>query len=612
MPVIGIPVARLRTLLGKDISPDELLRVLGHLGCDVEGYTELSRVRCRACGAIHEMTASEEVPPACDTCGGPLRGTCDELPSLEVIRMELLAVRPDMFDPGGLARALRGYLGIELGQPHYTIEPPALNLTVDPSVCDPRSYRPEIACAVVEEAALDDDALKIVMKLQENLHWAIGRNRKHASIGVYDLDCVTAGLTYTTEDPDAFRFVPLGAPSLDAVHAMSLREILARHPKGVAFAHLLKEHARYPILKDERGAVLSMPPIINSEATKVTARTRRLFIDVTGLSRRIVSRTLNILVSSLIENLPGVRVRAVTVTRPPAGEPWLTPDFTPQPVAVDPRAAAGVLGLDITPEQAVELLRRMRNDARLERDGRIQVAVPAYRNDVMHPIDLVEDIAIAYGYHNIAPSLVPTFTVGGERRIESVSARVREILCGLGFLEVMTLPLTNEPLHDESLGRKPAGRAVRIANPISSEQTILRTEILPGLLDTLRRNVTNPLPQQIFEVGEVTELDPQADTGARDRRHIACGIVAARVGFEDAKAIAEALLREFGVPAVLTPCERPPFLPGRAAQLSCAGHPEPVMVFGEVHPETLERFGIQNPMVLLEGDVEALGGIASA
>jgi phenylalanyl-tRNA synthetase beta chain len=611
MPVVGIPVARLRTLMRTELAPDELLRVLGHLGCDVEGYTELLRVRCRGCGAVHEMTATEEVPPGCDHCGAPLRDQCDELPPLEVVRMELLAVRPDMFDPGGLARALRGYLGIETGAPRYTIDPPALAVTVDPSVRDPRSYRPAIACAVVEDVRLDDDALKIVMKLQENLHWAIGRNRKHASIGVYDLDAIEPDLTYTTEDPETFRFAPLGAAGTDAAHAMSLREILTRHPKGIAFAQLLAGHARYPILKDRRGQVLSMPPIINSEATKVRPETRRFFIDVTGLARRTVNRTLNILVTSLIENLPGVRVRAVEVRGPDPGEAWVSPDFAPQPMEIDPAHAARVLGIDITPADAVALLERMRNDACLTPSGRIAVSVPAYRNDILHAMDLVEDIAIAYGYHNIPPSLVPTFTVGGALPIETLSEHARSLCCGLGFQEVMTLVLTNAALHDELLGREPQTRAVRIGNPVSSEQTMLRTELLPGLLDTFRRNVTHPLPQQIFEMGEVTLLDPAAETGARDRRHLACGVVAGRAGFEDAKAIAEALLREFGRSGTLREVERAPFLPGRAAGvwLDEAATGEPAMVFGEVHPETLERFGIQNPVVLLETDLELLGGL---
>jgi phenylalanyl-tRNA synthetase beta chain len=606
VPVVGIPVERLRTLLGRALDPQELLRHLGHLGCDVEGYTQLERVRCRTCGAIHERTASEEVPPACEVCGAELRSSCEPLPPLEVIRMELLAVRPDMFDPGGLARALRGYLAIETGLPSYAVGAPAARLRVDGAVRAADSYRPWIVAAVLEDVALDADALKIVMKLQENLHWAIGRDRKHASIGVYDFDTVADQLVYTVGEPDTRRFVPLGAPAGGARQAMTLREILERHPKGTAYAELLRGHARYPLLTDREGRVLSMPPIINSEETRVTAASRRLLIDVTGLAERTVSRALNILVSSLLENLPGARARTVEIVGP-GDERRVTPDFTPQAMTVSVARAARVLGVELVPEQAADLLRRMRHEVRPDGDA-LAVGVPAYRNDILHEMDLVEDLAIAYGYHNITPSLVPTFTVGGQRPIEGLAERARALLCGLGFLEVMTLLLTGEDVHDRWLGRPPSDRAVRLANPVSGEQAILRTGLLPGLLDTFRRNLTHALPQQVFEVGEVTFLDPSAETGARDVRHLAAGVISSRVGFEDAKAVAEAILREFGRPGSLRRLEVAPFLPGRAAE-AIGPDGRVLLSFGEVHPEVLERFGLQNPTILLEGDLQALGGI---
>jgi phenylalanyl-tRNA synthetase beta chain len=609
MPVVGIPVERLRALLGRPLDPQDLLRHLGHLGCDVEGYTQLERVRCRACGAIHERTSSEEIPPACEVCGAELRASCEALPPLEVIRMELLAVRPDMFDPGGLARALRGYLEIETGLPRYPVGPPAARLTVDAAVRDPRSYRPWIVAAVLENVTLDPDALKIVMKLQENLHWAIGRNRKHASIGVYDFDTVEPELVYGVGEPATRSFVPLGAQSLDARHAMTLREILARHPKGIAFAGLLADHARYPLLTDRTGRVLSMPPIINSEETKVTAASRRLVIDVTGLAERTVGRTLNILVSSLCENLPGVQVRAVEI-RGPGEERRVTPDFAPQAASVSTARAARVLGVDLDPEQGAALLRRMRHDVTVQGDA-LCVSVPAYRNDILHERDLVEDLGIAYGYHNIVPSLVPTFTVGDARAIETLAESTRALLCGLGFLEVMTLLLTGEEVHDRGLGRAPAVDAVRLANPVSSEQTMLRTSLLPGILETFRRNVIHPLPQSVFEIGEVTLLDSGADTGARDVRNFACGEISPRAGFEEIKAIADAIGREFRRPWRLEPLEAAPFLRGRAAVAILEGG-GPVLRFGEVHPDVLERFGLQNPTVLLEGDLEALGGTAAS
>ncbi len=609
MPVIGIPLEKLRTLMRADPSPEELLTRLGHLGCDVEGFTTLKRVRCDACGTAIEMTEQEDVPPRCETCGADLREGHSELEPLEVVRMELLAVRPDMFDPGGLARVLRGYVGDECGAPRYEVDAPVLTLTVDPVVTEEDSYRPWIACAVIEQVHLDLDTLKIIMKLQENLHWAVGRNRKHASIGVYDLATLTGDITYTAEDPDSFAFTPLGAAGPGLAHAISLRTILKEHPKGSAYAHLLEALKRYPVLKDARGQVLSMPPVINSEATKVTVDSTGLFIDVTGLGRRVVERTLNIMVSSVLENVPGARVRAVKIDGPGSGEQRVTPDFSLQTMTLSPARAARVIGVGIDPPRAAELLRRMRHDAQVTGPDEVTVGIPAYRADILHPIDLIEDLAIAYGYHNIPPRLVPTFTVGREHPIEALSDRLRTALQGLGFLEVMTLVLTHPAAHDDALGRPRDEQVVQVAHPISNEQTMLRSSLLPGLLATLEHNLTQPLPQKIFEVGDVTRLDPAAETLARERRTFACAMIGTRCGFEDIKAVAEAILRELGVSWELRPVQAAPFLAGRAAEAvgiapNAPGPGTEILTFGEIQPEVLLRFHLQNPAVLLEGDLE--------
>lgn len=482
MPVIGIPLDALRRRIGADLPGDKLLRTLEEIGCDVEGFARLPRTRCRRCGWVEERTPTEESSARCDRCDADHRAdptSIEDLPEIEVVRMELLAVRPDMFDPGGLARALRGYLDIETGMAAYAVGDVAAMVRVDPSVRDRKSLRPYIACAVVENAVLDEDAVKILMKLQENLHWALGRNRKLASIGVYDFDTFDAELEYTTEDPDRFAFIPLGASDGRPV---TLREILTSHPKGRAYRHLFEGSTRYPILRDRKGHVLSMPPIINSDATKVHTGTKRLFIDVTGMGARIVGRTLNIVVTSLLENLPGASLRKVEIeggTDP--GNPAkslasvaTTPDLHPERATLRTEAASRLIGIPLDTGRAVELLRRMRHDARALDGGTIEVLVPAYRNDILHERDLIEDVAIAHGYHRIAPSLLPARTVGRALRSEDLTSSLREAVCGLGFFEVMTLVLTNDEDHDLALGIDSAELAVRIANPISSEQTRLR------------------------------------------------------------------------------------------------------------------------------------------
>lgn len=614
MPVIGIPLESLRERLGRTLEGDELLRILEQVGCDVEGYARLKRSRCARCGWVEERTETEEPPARCDRCEADHRqdpASLASLSDLEVVRMELLAVRPDMFDPGGLARALRGYLGIETGLPDYPTGESGVVVRVDPSVRDPRSSRPHIACAILDGVRLDGDRVKILMKLQENLHWALGRNRKHASIGVYDMAGLDESIVYTTEDPDAYSFVPLGSADMAP---RSLRGILEDHPKGKAYRHLLDGFLRYPILRDGSGRVLSMPPIINSEQTKVHPESTRLFIDVTGLGERVVQRTLNILVTSLAENLPEARILRVKIEgasdrggSAARSESIETPDLSAQAATLDVVAAARLIGIGIDAPATVSLLERMRHRATIEGQGRIRVEIPAYRNDIMHERDLMEDLAIAYGYHRIRPELLPARTIGRPLEVETQTERLRDALCGLGFLEVTTLVLQNDETHDLMLGCNVDARAVRIENPISGDQTRLRTRLIPGLLQVLRHNLHEPLPQRIFEVGDVSWLDPEAETGASEHRMLAFAVISPRAGFTDARAVGEAVIREFGAQARWEAADEAPFLSGRCARISTDGG-EVVGLIGEIDPEVLERFGFQNPIAIGEVWVDALAG----
>jgi phenylalanyl-tRNA synthetase beta chain len=642
MPVIGIPVAELLRCTRREIPRDDLLRVLGEIGCDVDGFEVLGRVRCTSCGFIVELVGKEEAPPRCERCDADLRAPAalDRLPDLEVVRMELLAVRPDLFDPGGLGRALRGVLGIEIGLLEYPVGPAAMRLRVDPSVRREQSLRPWIAAAVLESVTLGEDRLKIVMKMQENLHWALGRNRKHASIGVYDLDSlgldslgpdspgvVSRGpdspalsgqddLEYTTEDPDRCAFVPLGAPGTGEEHRLTLRAILAEHPKGKAFAHLLGGFDRYPILRTAAGRVLSMPPIINSEETKVTPKSRRLLIDVTGTGRRIVHRTLNILASSLLELDPGARLSKVRVQFPDAEE--VTPDFTPQEASLDLAAAERLLGIPLGASQARDLLRRMGHavgEAEGEiAGGRLRVRVPAWRNDILHERDLVEDLAIAHGYGNFPRRLTPTQTLGKPREEERRADRLRVVLAGLGFSEIVGYFLTCHEQSDGVLGLPPHPATVLLENPISVEQMQLRTSLLPGILHTFARNRSNSLPQQVFEVGDVTFADPAAETGALELRHAALGLIGPKAGFADIRALTEAVVREGGRSLRLRAHEVPFLLEGRGALLlgdDAKGREVAWGVLGEVHPRVLETLGLQNPVVIVELIVPGPHGLAA-
>jgi len=596
--------------IGTDLSRDDLVLHLQHLGCDMEGFATMRRYRCEKCENLMEITETENPPVLCDRCGSDYKDSPDllsEFGSTEVIRMELLPVRPDMFDPGGLARVLRNYLGENSEPARYELAPPACSVRVDPSVDTEACRRPFIACAVMHGIELNDDRIKVVMKLQENLHWALGRDRKHASIGVYDLDTVTTGqFTYRAVGPEELTFAPLG---FDADHKITPARVLEEHPKGVGYARLLQDFSGYPFLFDEQDNVLAMIPIINSESTRVQMGTTSFFIDVTGSGRRIVDKTLNIMVTSLLELCPGATAEQVTMNYP--DQQVVTPDLSPQQVDLDPAHTARFIGLDLSPADVEGHLRQMGHGVTLREDGGMDVAVPAYRNDIMHPVDLVEDVAIAYGYHNVEPRLVATLTVGTEQPVEVFSEAARRAMTGQGYLEVLTLILSSPEANYDSLLLPRREEYVLIDNPISVEQTMIRTTLVPGLLETFGINTNHEMPQRIFEVGNISLLHELAETGAREVRMAAAGATGPRVDYSEIRAACEALLADLGwtlrtVPADGAPC----FIPGRGARVLATpvdgGEENEVGLMGEVHPQVLENYKLVQPAAVFEVDLSRL------
>jgi phenylalanyl-tRNA synthetase beta chain len=592
MPVVSIATGTLKRLIGKSLSRDELVAALEQLGNDVEGTASVTAFRCDKCGQVTEVLERASFNGECEWCGSK---ALVETGTSEVIRISLLPVRPDMFDAAGLARALRGYLGIETGLPVYRVEPSGFKVNVQPGL---ESIRPYLVACVVRGLVMDDETVKTVMKMQENLHWALGRNRRRASIGVYDLDTVEPDFEYSAVAPDGVRFVPLFGMPEGMVEATP-KEILEKHPKGVGYKHLLEKFDKYPLLSDAGGKVLSMPPIINSEETRVTQKTRHLFIDVTGPDKNAIEKTIAVIACGLADL--GAKVETVQVVYPD-GTKEVTPNLKPQVRTIDAKAAERLVGVEVP--DMVKVLERMRYGARSEAGG-ITLQIPAYRADIMHEYDIFEDVAISYGYHNIAPRLVPSMTVGSHQPVEELSTTARRVMTGLGFLEIMTPVLTSAAEHYEKLGLPVPGHYVRLENPISVEQTMARAQLVTGILSTLRVNTTREMPQQIFEAGDCFEIAEEMETGVRTRRKLAAGITGPRAGYTDVKQTLDSLGRELGRELRFEPFETPTFISGRCARVFERAADQEAFwgILGEVHPAVLESFGIGQPTALLEVDL---------
>lgn len=535
----------------------------------------------------------------------PLTRLREELPMIglgwerddnEGFEVEIFPNRPDMLSPEGLARAYKGFLGIRKGIPQYTVKSSFCEVYVNRDVCE---VRPCSVFAIVRNIPMDEEVLKSIIQLQEKLHISYCRNRRKASIGIHDLDKFKPPVRYTVKTSD-FKFKPL-----DYTVEMTVKEILERHPKGIEFGYILAGFDKYPIIEDSQGLVLSMPPIINSDYTKIDENTRNIFIDCTGLDWKTVSSVLNIIVTSLAER--GGEIHKVKVFYPfetPFGMVFESPILKTEEVKLSLGFVNKILGEKLTMDDVLEFLQRMRYDAVKYSEEEVLVKIPAYRVDVMHPIDLVEDIAIAYGYGRIKPEIPRVFTKGGESYIEKFSSKVRLIMVGLGFQEVITDILTNP--HDlfTAMRVKPEP-VVELENPKTIEYTVCRSWLMPCLMKILSRNRHREYPQRIFEVDDVVVLDENSETGARNVRKLAAVSIHSEADYAEIKAVVDTLLKILNVDFHIRPGEHPSFIEGRVGFIE-ATTGENLGFLGEIHPEVLENFGLENPSVGLEINLESV------
>ncbi|WP_292520073.1 phenylalanine--tRNA ligase subunit beta [Methanoculleus sp.] len=512
----------------------------------------------------------------------PMIGADIERIEEDHVDVEFFPDRPDLYSPEGVARAMRGFLGIEEGLPVYTVRPSGITFSVDPGLAD---IRPCLGSAVIRNVNLDEESIESLMSLQESLHWAVGRGRGKVAIGVHDLDTVTPPFRYIASPRDR-SFVPL-----DFEREMTMEEILTEHPKGRDYAHLVENFDKFPLIVDAEDRVLSFPPIINGELTRVTTGTKNILLDCTGTDRKAVMTAVNIICTALAE--AGATIEAVTVD----GEEM--PALAPVERVVSVEECASLLGLSLTGEEMARHLRRMRFGAEPDGDSRVRVLVPCYRSDILHDWDIFEDVAIAYGFENFDAALPATSTVAWEHPITTIARGVRSVMTGLGYLEMMPFTLSNDRVLYANMQREPTPGTLRLLHPISEEQTVVRTDLLPLLMEMLLANKHRELPQRLFAVGDVVENCVTSQMAAAVSIHPAAD-------FSEAYAAADVLCRELSLTYEVAESTDPAFLDGRRGDIIVDGRK--VGVFGEIHPAVLTAFDLEHPVAALALDLTAVPG----
>ncbi|MCS7386489.1 MAG: phenylalanine--tRNA ligase subunit beta [archaeon GB-1867-005] len=493
--------------------------------------------------------------------------------------VELEPDRPDILSVEGLSRALKGYFEMELGLHEASLKPlkdPSLTVKVVNA-----KARPYIACAVIRGLKLDDKAVRSLMRMQENLHLTLGRNRRKVAIGFHDLEAISPPIIYTEAKPTD-TIIPLEMPV-----KMKLKEVLERHPKGIEFKHLISKG--YPVYIDEEG-IFSFPPIINSERTKVTEKTENLFVELTGIDAKAVKQTLNIIAFNLIDR--GGEVQLVKVEYEDRIE--VTPNLKPRKMKINLKEVSKLIGIQLDEKLAKHLLEKMRYGASIRSKNELEVLIPAYRVDVMHMVDVAEDIAIAYGYDKLTPELPSIVTVGKPSLMEVLEAKIRQSLVGLGLQEVMTFTLSGKKLQAELMNMKNL-QLVEIENPITSDLNVYRRWITPHLMRFLSQNKHVNYPQKIFEIGYVAV---PLNGKVKVLRNTAAAVASSKATFTEIQGILQALALDLGLSVKLRKTEHPSFIPGRTAAIIING--EVAGVIGEIHPQVLNNFELEVPVVAFE------------
>ncbi len=541
---------------------------------------ELSRV-------IGKTVPAAELGELLPQMGGDLAGRDGE-----ELTLEWFPNRPDLLTLEGTGRAARAFLGVHPGMSTYAVAKARTELRVEAAVAQVRPYA---ALCFVRGVNVDERYLQLLIDAQEKLTLSAGRKRKKVAIGIHDAAGVKGPFTYTCVGPSEKPFI-----ALNETRSLTPAQLLSEHPKGQEYGHLIPLSGaaidrKFPVFLDAAGQVISMPPIINAQRTAVTTKSRDILIDVTGTDSAAVRATIALIAANLAEH--GGTIEAVTVHD--ASGSWTCPDLKPKELALHLDDVKATLGIDASAEIVAKALQRMGHGAE-PFGNKVLVQSPPWRFDLLHAVDLIEDVAIGLGYEHFLGRLPQAATFGAAVPSHGLESALRQILAGLGWHEAKSLTLSNPKEQWTAWGEAP-GRAVLLHNPVLAEQTLLRVKLAPSLLNILAANRHRSLPQRLFEVGYVVLQDK--DGSWRNRLRLACVETAAKTGFSEVKGLVEAVVRDAKLDCKLRSGAVPGLVAGRSGTLEAKG--VTVGWFGEVHPDTVVAFALAAPATMLEIDVQA-------
>ncbi|XP_073005660.1 phenylalanine--tRNA ligase beta subunit, cytoplasmic [Typha latifolia] len=585
MPTVSIGRDRLFEAIGKTYTQEEFEALCFEFGIELDDVTtEKAIIRKEKHLEDEDEDADEEV----------------------IYKIEVAANRYDLLCLEGIARALRIFIGEEK-TPVFKVSdiPPnsMLRVHVKPETS---LIRPFIVSAVLRGVAFDEARYNSFIDLQDKLHHNICRRRTLVAIGTHDLDTLQGPFSYEALPPTEIEFVPL--KQVKSFKANDLMEYYKSDMKLKKFLHIIENSPVYPVIYDSKRTVLSLPPIINGAHSAITLKTKNVLIECTATDLTKANIVLNTMVTMFSQYCERkFEVEPVEVIYSD-GKSSIYPDLSVTKMEVLLSDIIGPIGVSLEETKVIPLLNKMQLQAKSLSAGenhKILVSVPPTRSDILHARDIMEDVAIAYGYNNITKTKPKCMTTGGRQPLNLFSDKIRAEVTRAGYMEVLTWVLCSHEENFTMLKRNEDGqKAVIISNPRTSEFEVVRTSLMSCLLKTLKHNIDHPRPIKIFEVGDVVTLDGSRDVGAANNRRLAALYCNVTSGFEEIVGLVDRIMNFARAPYVNMSSEEPEFFPRRQCSIMFNGRQ--IGNFGVVHPEVLKKFGIPDPCSFVEIDIQGL------
>ncbi|XP_067951557.1 phenylalanine--tRNA ligase beta subunit-like [Watersipora subatra] len=590
MPTVGVKKDQICKALARNYSDEEFGDLCFEFGLELDEVTSEYEVIAKEQGEEKAAGADKSI----------------------LYKIDVPANRYDLLCIEGLSRGLKIFSG-RLQPPVYrAVEPESGHRAVLNMHDSVNCIRPHAVAAILRNVQFTEDRYKSFIDLQDKLHQNLCRQRSLVAIGTHDLDTIKGPFKYTALPPRDIKFKPLNRDK--EYTADVLMELFASDTHLKQYLPIIKDSPVYPVIYDADGVVLSMPPIINGDHSKITLNTKNVFIEMTATDLTKARIALDILVIMFSEycDEPFTVEKVEVITPDHRVEVYPLLPYRNQKVY-----APGLnrsIGIDENPAQIASSLSRMCLTSCLDPTDSdfITVTIPPNRPDVIHLADIVEDVAIAHGYDNITRTLPKTNTTGEQFNLNKITDLLRKEIAQAGFTECLSFILCSAGDVSDKLRKEiNSVPAVHISKPKATEFQVARTCLLPGILKTLSSNISMPLPLKLFEISDVVIKDPAAEVGAHNERRFAAVNYNKSAGFEIVHGLLDRLMQLLEIPYAkdetgyyIRAADDTTYLPGRCAEVVAKG--KVVGKLGILHPDVITQFKLTLPTSAVEVNLEML------